>query len=159
MPAVVAIETAGGGHDFPGGLTSQVLSCSVIAAFGGLMFGYDIGISGGVTAMDEFLVKFFPKVYYRKHHAHENNYCKFNDQKLQLFTSSLYLAAIVASFFGSITCKHWGRKLTMKFASVFFLCGAILSCAAENVSMLIGGRMLLGTGVGLANQVLQIFFI
>lgn len=35
-----------GGTEFPGRLTFQVLLCSLIAAFGGLMFGYDIGISG-----------------------------------------------------------------------------------------------------------------
>lgn len=35
-----------GGTEFPGRLTVQVILCSLIAAFGGLMFGYDIGISG-----------------------------------------------------------------------------------------------------------------
>jgi MFS transporter, SP family, sugar:H+ symporter len=45
--------------------------------------------AGGVTAMDDFLVRFFPAVYARKHRARENNYCKFDDQRLQLFTSSL----------------------------------------------------------------------
>lgn len=45
MPAIV-ISESGGGQDFPAKLTGQVVVCSVIAAFGGLMFGYDIGISG-----------------------------------------------------------------------------------------------------------------
>ena len=35
-----------GGTEFPGKLTWNVVLCTVIAAFGGLMFGYDIGISG-----------------------------------------------------------------------------------------------------------------
>jgi MFS transporter, SP family, sugar:H+ symporter len=30
---------------------------------GGLMFGYDVGVSGGVTSMHPFLKKFFPAVY------------------------------------------------------------------------------------------------
>ncbi len=33
-----------------------------VAASGGLMFGYDNGVSGGVSAMDPFLEKFFPEV-------------------------------------------------------------------------------------------------
>lgn len=33
-------------QDFPAKLTKQVIVCSIIAACGGLMFGYDIGISG-----------------------------------------------------------------------------------------------------------------
>lgn len=36
------------GKAFPAKLTFQVCLCSIIAAVGGLMFGYDIGISGFV---------------------------------------------------------------------------------------------------------------
>lgn len=39
------IET-GAGVEFAGKLTTQVIICSLIAACGGFMFGYDIGISG-----------------------------------------------------------------------------------------------------------------
>ena len=47
MPAVVVSEAGGATNgDFPAKLTKQVVICSIIAAFGGLMFGYDIGISG-----------------------------------------------------------------------------------------------------------------
>ncbi|KAM7462660.1 hypothetical protein LguiA_030781 [Lonicera macranthoides] len=91
-------------------LTFYVLACWILAAFGGLMFGYDIGISGGVTGMDDFLIKFFPKVHERKLHAKESNYCKYDDQLLQLFTSSLYLAALVSSFGASKACTILGRK-------------------------------------------------
>lgn len=34
------------GVSFPAKMTKQVVICCVIAAVGGLMFGYDIGISG-----------------------------------------------------------------------------------------------------------------
>ncbi|ERM99836.1 hypothetical protein AMTR_s00098p00092090 [Amborella trichopoda] len=40
-----------------------VLVCGLISATGGLMFGYDVGISCGVTAMDDFLEKFYLAVY------------------------------------------------------------------------------------------------
>jgi MFS transporter, SP family, sugar:H+ symporter len=43
-PGVMAVEKGGG--DFLTKLIGQVLVCSIIAAFGGLMFGYDISISG-----------------------------------------------------------------------------------------------------------------
>ena len=35
------------------------------AASGGLLFGYDIGVTGGVTSMASFQQKFFPSVYER----------------------------------------------------------------------------------------------
>ncbi|PHT49504.1 Sugar transport protein 2 [Capsicum baccatum] len=138
-------------------ITIYVVSCWIFAAFGGLMFGYDIGISGGVSGMDDFLIKFFPKVYERKKTAKENNYCKYDDQLLQLFTSSLYLSALVASFFASKAATKLGRKPTIFMASVFFIGGAVLSAAANNKLMLIFGRILFGIGVGFGNETVPLF--
>ncbi|CAL5411857.1 unnamed protein product [Camellia sinensis] len=138
---------------FKSKITVYVVACWIVAAFGGLMFGYDIGISGGVTAMDDFLIKFFPKVHERKLHAKEDNYCKYDDQLLQLFTSSLYLAALVASFGASKACRIFGRKPTILVASLFFIGGAGFSALAEHKWMLILGRILFGIGVGFGNEV------
>lgn len=115
--------------------------------------------TGGVTSMDDFLEKFFPTVYVKKHEAKEDNYCKFDDQGLQLFTSSLYLAALLSSFIASKSCKNYGRKLTMQAASIFFLVGVVLNAAARDLAMLIIGRILLGVGIGFANQVLYLLLI
>ncbi|KAK4757661.1 hypothetical protein SAY87_018962 [Trapa incisa] len=55
--------------------------------------------------MDDFLKEFFPWVYERKQHVQENNYCKYHDGFLHLFTSSLYIAALIASFLASSVCS------------------------------------------------------
>ncbi|KAG0479277.1 hypothetical protein HPP92_009998 [Vanilla planifolia] len=155
MAGGMALES--GGTQFEGKFTFYVFLCGIIAATGGLMFGYDIGISGGVTAMDDFLEKFFHTVYVKKHLVHENNYCKYDNQGLQLFTSSLYLAALVASFLASKCCSKYGRKPTMQIASGFFLLGTVLCTSAVNLALLIIGRILLGFGVGFANQAVPLF--
>ncbi|CAM8993311.1 unnamed protein product [Rhodiola kirilowii] len=142
---------------FESKITAYVVICWMLAACGGLMFGYDIGISGGVTAMDDFLIKFFPKIHERKLHAKEDNYCKFDDQFLQLFTSSLYLAALVASFAASKICSMLGRKPTILIASAFFIVGSILSAIAGQLWMLIIARVLLGVGVGFGNEGVPLF--
>lgn len=111
-------------------------------------------ITGGVTAMDPFLKKFFPTVYKRtKDKGLNSNYCKYDNQGLQLFTSSLYLAGLTATFFASYTTRRLGRRLTMLIAGCFFIVGVILNAAAQDLAMLIIGRILLGCGVGFANQV------
>ncbi|KAL2229888.1 UNVERIFIED_CONTAM: Sugar transport protein 8 [Sesamum indicum] len=138
-------------------ITPYVFSCWILAAFGGLMFGYDIGISGGVTGMDDFLIKFFPKVHERKMHVAENNYCKYDDEMLQLFTSSLYIAALVASFFASKACSLLGRRPTILMASTFFIAGAIFCGVANAKWMLIFGRILFGIGVGFGNEAVPLF--
>lgn len=109
---------------------------------------------GGVTSMDSFLSSFFPSVYHKeKLDASTNQYCKFDSELLTLFTSSLYLAALVASFTASTVTRVFGRKWSMFGGGIVFLVGAAINGAAENVAMLIIGRLLLGVGVGFANQV------
>ncbi|KAG5241647.1 sugar transport protein [Salix suchowensis] len=148
------------GRKYEGGVTAFVVIACLVAAMGGLMFGYDIGISGGVTSMDSFLRQFFPHVYKKQHgndDHKENMYCKFDDHLLTLFTSSLYLAALIASFFASATTRRYGRKASMLFGGLVFLAGAVLNGAAVNVAMLIIGRLMLGVGVGFANQSVPVY--
>lgn len=109
--------------------------------------------------MDDFLMKFFPAVYRRRLQAKEDNYCKYDNQYLQLFTSSLYLAALVSSFAASKLCAKVGRKPTILIASTFFLIGTALSASAEFIWMLILGRIVLGVGVGFGNEVCTLHFL
>jgi len=110
--------------------------------------------TGGVTSMPDFLKKFFPVVYRKSTETGiESNYCQYDNQGLQLFTSSLYLAGLIATFAASYTTRRLGRKLTMLIAGFFFIVGVVLNTAAEDLAMLIIGRILLGCGIGFANQV------
>ena len=104
--------------------------------------------------MDPFLMKFFPGVYRKmKQDTNVSNYCKFDSQLLTSFTSSLYLAGLVASFFASSVTRNFGRKPSILAGGAAFLSGSALNGAATNIYMLIFGRVLLGVGVGFANQV------
>ncbi|CAH8330133.1 unnamed protein product [Eruca vesicaria subsp. sativa] len=146
------------GVEFETKITPIVIISCIIAATGGLMFGYDVGISGGVTAMPEFLKKFFPVVYGRvKSGAKKHNYCECDNQGLQLFTSSLYLAGLTATFFASYTTRKLGRRPTMLIAGMFNIVGVVLNAAAQDLAMLIAGRILLGCGVGFPNQAVPLF--
>jgi MFS family permease len=115
--------------------------------------------AGGVTSMPSFLQEFFPDIYERtqEHVIVESNYCKYDNQKLQLFTSSLYLAALVASMVASPVTRKLGRKQTMLFAGLVFIVGTALSALARTLTLLICGRILLGCGVGFANQAVPVF--
>lgn len=143
--------------EYQGKVTSYVIIACMVAAVGGSLFGYDIGISGGVTSMDGFLHHFFRRVYEKKKHALENNYCKFNDQGLAAFTSSLYLAGLVASLLASPVTRNYGRRITIICGGIFFLIGATLNAAAVNLAMLLLGRIMLGFGIGFGNQAVPLY--
>ncbi|CAN1807716.1 Sugar transport protein 13 [Linum perenne] len=152
-------SASAGGTEFEAKITPIVILSCIMAATGGLMFGYDVGVSGGVTSMPPFLEKFFPVVHRKTQDQSQlnSNYCKYDNQGLQLFTSSLYLAGLTATFFASYTTRTLGRRPTMLIAGIFFLAGVVLNAAAQDLAMLIVGRILLGCGVGFANQVFKLY--
>jgi len=113
-----------------------------------------IWLTGGVTSMDDFLKEFFPAVYIQKLHAHENNYCKYDNQGLAAFTSSLYVAGLVASLFASTITRTYGRRASIISGGISFLIGSAVNASAVNLSMLIFGRIMLGIGIGFGNQVI-----
>ena len=64
---------------------------------------------GDVMSTAPFLQKCFPSVYHKEAlDKSTNQYCKFDSVTLTMFTSSLYLAALVASFGASWVTKKLG---------------------------------------------------
>ncbi|KAJ4773289.1 Sugar transport protein 1 [Rhynchospora pubera] len=151
-------STGFSGPQYPGRITSSVIIACCVASSGGLIFGYDIGISGGVTSMDSFLSKFFPSVdQLEEQGTSSSQYCKFDSQLLTLFTSSLYLAALVSSSVAATVTRKYGRKCSMFLGGLTFLVGAVINGVASDVLMLILGRVLLGIGVGFTNQSVPLY--
>ncbi|XP_015960624.1 hexose carrier protein HEX6 [Arachis duranensis] len=156
--AVGILTAASSGREYGGRITSFVIMSCMVAATGGIIFGYDIGISGGVTSMASFLEKFFPHVYRKmKEDTHISNYCKFDSQLLTTFTSSLYIAGLISTFFASSVTRAFGRRSSILVGGAAFLMGAALGGASFNIYMLIIGRVLLGVGVGFANQSVPLY--
>lgn len=102
--------------------------------------------------MDDFLQNFFPAVYKHKLEAHENNYCKYNNQGISAFTSTLYISGLVASIIAAPITRRYGRRTSIIIGGINFLIGSALNAAAVDLEMLIIGRVLQGVGIGFGNQ-------
>ena len=112
--------------------------------------------------MVPFLEKFFPEILRKAANAERNMYCVYDSQVLTLFTSSLYLAGLVSSLVASRVTAALGRRNSIMLGGGIFLAGGAVNGGAENMAMLILGRILLGFGVGFTNQVSQLhmyFFV
>ena len=112
--------------------------------------------------MAPFLSAFFPSVLATQKAieasaAATSPYCKYDSPTLQLFTSSLFMAGLVASLAASVLTSRFGRKATMLMSGIAFLIGAGLTAGAVHVVMLVVGRIALGVGVGFANQAVPLY--
>ncbi|KAL3647518.1 Hexose carrier protein hex6 [Castilleja foliolosa] len=143
---------------YNGKITGSVMLSCIIAATGGLLFGYDTGVTGGVTSMDPFLKKFFPGVYNNMNDDAEiSNYCKFDSQLLTAFSSSIYISGLFATFSASRITRNRGRKPSMLIGGIAYFLGAALGGSAQGIYTLMLGRLLLGVGVGFANQAVPLY--
>ncbi|KAF0903266.1 hypothetical protein E2562_026553 [Oryza meyeriana var. granulata] len=154
----VGVESQERCHGGAGRVTAFVVLSCITAGMGGVIFGYDIGIAGGVSSMEPFLRKFFPEVHRRMEgDVRVSNYCKFDSQLLTAFTSSLYVAGLLTTFAASRVTAGRGRRPSMLLGGAAFLAGAAIGGASVDIYMVILGRVLLGVGLGFANQAVPLY--
>ncbi|MGC2976815.1 sugar porter family MFS transporter [Brevibacterium sp. FAM 25378] len=111
---------------------------SIVACFGGLLFGYDTGVINGalrpmsqelgLTAVSEGVV-----------------------------TSSLVFAAAVGAVTCGQICDMIGRRRTILYLALMFFLGTLVVVFAPNVTLLVIGRILLGLAVGGASIVVPVY--
>ncbi|OEL28150.1 Sugar transport protein 5 [Dichanthelium oligosanthes] len=124
----------GSTRDYGGGLFSVVVTC-LMAASCGLIYGYDNGVTGGVTQMESFLSKFFPEVVLSgKKNAKQDAYCKYDNQWLTAFTLSLFIVAPV--YLSETAPVKWRGTFTSSyngFAVFGMLCAAITNYFTNHI--------------------------
>lgn len=157
MGGVTIIEASSSDRaaHYKGKTTLSVIVIAIVAASGGLLFGFDNGITGGVISHPDFIAKFFPSTL--ENHDSGNAFCKYDNHTISLFTSSLFLAGAVAALVAGWTCNRFGRKATMTAGGLAFGIGTAIVAAAQNIAMLVVGRIILGVGVGFATQATPLY--
>lgn len=161
VPLVRAEAPRPGGRaaHYTGHMTVYVLVVALVSATGGMLFGFDIGIVGGVEAMASFQKQFFPDIYARtvSGMGDTNAYCKFHDMRLQLFSAIMFLSGAVVAVPAGYAARVFGRKISMLVSGCLFLLGAGLQAGAHSLTQLIVGRCVLGLGVGTAACVVPVY--
>ena len=117
-------RAAAGVIDIDAKTTAYVVLACIVAASGGVLFGYDGGITGavslivtvistrpqrvssagGVETMDQFKSWFFPIG------GDKSLYCKYNNESLQAYSAVMHFTGSIASIAASYFTQHWGRK-------------------------------------------------
>jgi sugar porter (SP) family MFS transporter len=121
-----------------GGDNRFVTRVAIIAAIGGLLFGYDTGvISGALLFLKDDL------------HA--------SDFEQQAAVGSLLLGAVAGCILAGWSAGKVGRKWTLLIAGVIYIVGGLASAFAPTIWFLIVARFVLGFAVGTASFVAPMY--
>ncbi|XP_006455078.1 hypothetical protein AGABI2DRAFT_187542 [Agaricus bisporus var. bisporus H97] len=115
-----------------------LVSCSTIS---GLLFGYDTGvISGALVTIGSDLGP-----------------ALLSDGQKEFITSSTTLGALLGGLAAGVISDWIGRRPVLGIADIIFVAGAIAQAVCHDVWSMIGGRFLIGVGVGLASCVAPLY--
>jgi SP family arabinose:H+ symporter-like MFS transporter len=111
---------------------------SLIAAFGGLLFGFDIAIFSGTIP--------FIQPYY-----------DLSSAGLGWTGSSLYVGCIIGTFISGYTADRFGRKSPLTISAAIFMASSIMMGMAPSITMLIIWRIIAGVAVGAASMLSPLY--
>lgn len=133
-----ADEDAGFVNSRPSGLLVLLVFVSSVSH---LMFGYDTGyISSALVSIGTDL----------------DNKVLSSGEK-EFITSATSLGALCGAAVTGYLADVFGRKYTSIGANVFLIWGAAMQCGAHTVWVMIGGRFVMGWGVGIGSAVSPLF--
>jgi major inositol transporter-like SP family MFS transporter len=122
VPTVTAEAT-------PARHTKRLKVLTVVATFGGLLFGYDTGvINGALPYMTDDL--------------------GLTPTTEGVVTSSLLLGAALGAFLGGRISDRRGRRTMILWLAVLFAIGTLICTFAPGVAVMVIGRVVLGLAVG-----------
>jgi sugar porter (SP) family MFS transporter len=116
----------------------SVYFVAVVAAIGGLLFGYDTGVISGALL---FLKGSFA----------------LSDTTQEIAVSVVLAGAIIGALGAGRVNDVLGRKITLLLLAVIFTVGAILTAIAPDLLFFIVCRILVGVGIGAAASVVPVY--
>ena len=115
-----------------------VYMAAIIAALGGLLFGYDTGVISGAEL---FIGKDFV----------------LSTRAIEIIVSGVLAGAAAGALVGGRLADVFGRRRLLIVTAVIFAAGAIVCAAAGSPTILILGRIVVGIGIGLASGTVPVY--
>ncbi|GAA4307830.1 sugar porter family MFS transporter [Compostibacter hankyongensis] len=117
---------------------AYIVLISLVAAFGGLLFGFDIAIFSGTIP--------FIQPYYH-----------LDDAALGWTGSSLYVGCILGTLITGYAADRFGRKLPLTAAALIFAISCVMMGWSGSYNGLILWRIIAGIGVGAASMLSPLY--
>jgi len=146
-----------------------VIMLCLFSSLGGVMFGYDTGINGGVQVSNSFIADLCTGVYdgngtnptCTKEPCSCSGDIDYQPQAWLTakgeFVSMLSVGAMVGAIAGGWVAEKFGRRWTVFSASVVFCIATVFAVSVSSVAPLVAARFLLGVPVGLLSFVIPMY--
>lgn len=133
------IHPAGGDHhqDESYSVKAAVLPF-LFPAFGGLLYGYDIGATSGAT------------ISLQSPDLSGTSWYDLSSVDIGLQVSGSLYGALIGSILAYTVADFLGRRRELIFSSLLYFLGALVTAFTPNFSILVLGRLVYGVGIGLA---------
>lgn len=115
-----------------------ILKVSVVAAIGGLLFGYDTAVIAGVIGYLQIKFNLSPAM-------------------VGWAASSAIWGCIVGAMFTGYISDKIGRKKALFITAILFLISSIAAAMAENLTQFILARLIGGVGIGAASMLSPLY--
>jgi sugar porter (SP) family MFS transporter len=119
-------------------LTGFLIVASVIAAVGGILFGFDTGVISGA-------ILFIAKQWSLTH------------GQAEFATSSVLIGAIAGAIVGGALGDRLGRRISIIAATFLFLVGTAIVSVADEMTTFVIGRLLIGAAIGVASFMVPLY--
>ena len=115
-----------------------IFRISAIAALGGVLYGYDMGI---IAAAALFVKRSFT----------------LSTLMEELVVSIVLIGAMIGAIVGGAVADRIGRRATLVWAAGIFILGSVLAPLSTGVTMLIVARAIIGVGIGFTSVTAPVY--
>ena len=115
-----------------------IVLVAMIAALGGILFGYDTGVISGALI---FVQSAF----------------HLSTALQEITVSAVLFGALIGAIGSGRLSDYYGRRKSLLIAATGFLIGTVLSAIAPNVYALIIGRLIVGLAIGIASFTVPLY--
>src|SRR6056297_423865 len=123
-----------------------VILIATIAAFGGLLFGFDTGVISGAL----LLIKNDPELVL-------NGMTQLPERTQEWIVSITVLGAAVGALSSGRITDYLGRKRVLIITAFIFAIGSVGLAAANSVTLLIIWRLIIGIAIGVASYTVPLY--
>ncbi|KAK6381526.1 Plasma membrane low glucose sensor [Exophiala oligosperma] len=133
------------------GSTTVAFLVGLFVAFGGVLFGYDIGYISGILAMKYW------KTHFSTGYRDEFGELNVTAGQQSLIVSILSAGTFAGALLSSPIADYIGRRKALMVNSCVFMFGNALQTAATAIPLFLAGRFFAGLGVGLLSATIPLY--